>query len=277
MRIRAAFCLTLCFACGESGDESAARPKTAAEVRPPEAQGKAALAAAPDPKCEDSPHFEDLEWLPESRFALLVAVQDGALSSTLSSFAEGGLDASPPLPVFARFELRNLALELRALALVYESLGVQPQQLLKVHGPKQESLWFLPAPCDHSALEARAAARWKVGFRGDGAARIGIAPQDAALPFDLIFLPGARMALVPRGSAGRVQSWLGGSTRTPEALTGDGSVEAAKPGDELTQIDAAPLRLRLSGRALGASGEAVDLMAIDAKGVHRPSPTTGMP
>ena len=273
-------CLALAFApllilggaCESKTEET--RPKSAEEVEPPQAEGQKALDAAPDPKCEARPSFEELDWMPDTRLAMLVAARDEDLEAALSSLRAGGGTLDPPLPVYANFELKNLALELRALSLVYEPLGLAPEQLLKVHGPKNESVWFVPAPCDHEALAKRAEARWQVGFRGDGSAKIGIAPADAALPFDLLLLPGARLGLVPRGRAGAVQLWMLGGGK-PATTVGDApeAAERVPPGRELLGTSAAPIRLRLEGRALGASvgadGASADRIRVDRDGAAR--------
>lgn len=216
----------------------------------------------PDAKCEQArPRFEDLAWMVESRLSLLVERHDQDLKLTLSKLAAGELEGTPPLPVFARFELQNLSLEMRALSLVLEGLGLEPAQLLKLHGPKNESVWFLPTPCDYAAIEARARARWGVMFRGEISARIGIAPSASALPFDLLLLPGGRAALVPRGRSGAVLRWLntGGSSPGASALMGaSANPDASPPGTDLLSIQSAPLRLRLTGRALGAQAPGED-------------------
>ena len=276
MRARIALCCCLLLACGEGAKDPGARPENAAEVQPPQDEGERALAAAPDPKCEPSAHLEELDWLPDSRLALLVAVEDEGLQATLEGLTSGQLEVEPPLPVFAAFELQNLALELRTLAMVYEALGLEPAQLLKTHGPKKESVWVLPAPCDHAALEARASARWKVQFRGDGATRIGMAPADAALPFDLLLMPGGRMVLVPRGHAGAVQRWLSSGASTPSSLTGSPAASGPSPGSELSTLPPAPLRVRLSGNALGGSAAGRQLLTL-APGGSEAHETTAPP
>jgi hypothetical protein len=220
----------------------------------------------PDPKCEEArPRFEDLDWLADSRFALLLERHDQDLDATLAALADGSLRAAPPLPVFARFELQNLGLERRTLSLVLDGLGVDPAQVLKVHGPKNESVWFIPLPCDYSTIEASATRRWQVGFRGEVSVRIGVAPADSALPFDLLLLPGARAALVPRGRSGALVRWMNGAgvSSGAAALMGSGSTDSIAPGLDLQSVEAAPIRLRLAGRALGARPAGEDARMVE--------------
>jgi hypothetical protein len=71
--------------------------------------------------------------------------------------------------------------------------------------------------------------------------------------YEVAFLSGDRIALVPPGMAVALRRWLEEDRTTPPLTAGQ---PAAAPGEQLGEIAAAPIRGILAGRAL-QTGESV--------------------
>lgn len=226
----------------------------------PAAEADSGAVADADPECLEGSRFENLDWIPPSRFALWIdrSAEEGAAALAAAPQAA----KSEALPIFARFEFDQLAFGLPALDIVLGGLDLAPAELLLVHDADGIAGWMTPAPCDYEGLMARAESRWGMTWRRGVSSQVGRASDASGLPFDLVLLEGERMAVVPQGRGQASARWLRGEVA---------DLVEARPGEALEAIPAAPLRLVLRGAALGTEAENAGARSWrgDAQGLHR--------
>lgn len=234
---------------GNGADDSGADDESAS-ARDDGAEGPAATDA-----CPKHASFESLDWLPPSRFALLLARSHPDAEATLRATTQAGALDPLELPVHARFELDQLAFAVPSVHIVARELGLDPAQLVLAHDADGRSTWFVPAPCDGTRIEALAKKAYKVRFRSRLGARVA-SPSDAmgedvTLPFDIVVLDDDVVALASPDHGGALARWIRGGH---EAL-----VDATRPraGEALTQAQGraaeAAAWLRLEGAALAGA------------------------
>jgi hypothetical protein len=159
---------------------------------------------------------------------------------------EGGL---PPPPLVAGLALSQIGFQVRHIRDLLGTLGFAPPELLLLQDPEGAVVWLWRLPCDLPGLQALVEEGWGLRLRTLVSGAVAEPREPARFPFDLLLLPGDRLALVPAGQGLRLLRWLsGGSPRpslAPEAI-------AEPPSDALASLEAAAIRLVLELRVGGA-------------------------
>lgn len=245
--MRAALLLALPLAC--------AVPQDMAPGTGPDPTRERPAPAAPVQRCEAHDDLGGLEWLPaDLRLAVVIDLDAPELPAAIQRLQDG-VRAAPGLPVVASLGLGQLGLQLGILRPQLQALGIAPRELALLHDRAGAVVWVLRARCDLEVLQAVMTTAWSLRVRSvTGGAVAERAPGSGGPTFayEVAFLSGDRVALVPPGAAVALRRWLEGSPTSPVAVGGP----VARPGERLDEIAAAPIRGILAGRALqsGASG-----------------------
>ncbi len=118
-------------------------------------------------------------------------------------------------------------------------LGLEPGEMIEVHGPTNELAWLWSTSCDPDRLATRMLARWGVMLRANLDAKLGLGDAEQ-FPFDVVVLAGSPgiVALTPLGQGSALLRWL----RTAEGDAG--------PGSLLAELPRAPIRAVVRGESL---------------------------
>ncbi len=248
--MRAALLLALALAC--------AVPQDMAPGTGPDATRERPAPAAPVQRCEAHDDLGGLEWLPaDLRLAVVIDLDAPELPAAIQRLQDG-VRAAPGLPVVASLGLGQLGLQLGILRPQLQALGIAPRELALLHDRAGAVVWVLRARCDLEALQAVMTTAWSLRVRGvTGGAVAERVPGSGGPTFayEVAFLSGDRVALVPPGAAVALRRWLEGPPTSPVSV---GGPPVAPPGERLDEIAAAPIRGILAGRALqsgASSGE----------------------
>ncbi|MFV8754545.1 hypothetical protein ACNOYE_28685 [Nannocystaceae bacterium ST9] len=212
----------------------------------------------PDPEPEPETcgpigeRFVDYDWVPaDARLLTVIDRQANDLDQALARVRTlSDAAASVGLPIRAALALGQLGMQTQMLALSLAELGLDPGELIELHGPGSELAWLWTTSCDPDLLATRMLARWGVLLRANLDAKLGLGVA-GEFPFDVIVLADGRVALTPLGQGSALLRWL----RTAEGDEG--------PGSRLGELAAAPIRAVLQGESLlagdsasGGSGQA---------------------
>jgi len=209
--------------------------------------------AAPVRRCEAHDELGGLEWLPaDLRLAVVLDLDAPELPAAIQRLQDG-VRAAPGLPVVASLGLGQLGLQLGILRPQLQALGIAPRELALLHDRAGAVVWVLRARCDLEVLQAAMTAAWSLRVRSvtGGAVAEAVPGVGPTFAYDVAFLSGDRVALVPPGTAVALRRWLEGPPTSPVAAGGQ---PAPPPGERLGEIAGAPIRGVLAGRAL-QSGE----------------------
>jgi len=153
-------------------------------------------------------------------------------------------------PTVAGLALSQIGLQVGHVRALLGELGIEPPELLLLQGPDGELVWLWRLPCDHERLRALVTSTWGVQIRTLVAGALGETSDPQRFPFDLLFLPGDRLALVPAGGGLRLLRWLtDGGARVP--ALGALQVEGEGPSELLGTLAPAALRLVIADRVGG--------------------------
>jgi hypothetical protein len=181
-----------------------------------------------------------------------VQVDAPELSRALWALAEHARTPGHGLPIPLAFSLGEWSWQVPVLAATLRQAGFRPAELVFVSDDAADHAWLWRSTCDLDEAIERIEATWAMDARRtvEGMVATPRAPATGsdtpAFPYDVLLLPGERMALVPAGRASVVLDRLG----RPGPSLGLGSAPAATAGRRLDELDPAPVRLVVLGRAL---------------------------
>ncbi|MEE9383459.1 MAG: hypothetical protein V3V08_08600 [Nannocystaceae bacterium] len=205
-----------------------------------------------------------MDFIPyDARLAVRVAWLDPGLEAALRLLGAWHAHRSPALPIFAATEFENLGFDMFGLRGHLERAGLHPAELVKLHGPGGDTLWWTPTRCDEASLRPRLSDTWQVTFRASPRGWIGTASDAAIFPFDILLPRNGAIVLAPRGRAGRIQAWLG--KHRPLGATASG------PGERLAQLRPAPLRAAFRSDGLLTATSTADPSTASAPPSERAS------
>lgn len=159
-------------------------------------------------------------------------------------------DRSPP-PIVAGLALSQVEFQVAHLRNILAKVGMEPPEVLLLQEPGGNIVWIWHLPCDLDRLRSLLAAGFGLRMRTLVSGVIGEPVDATRFPFDLLLLPGDRLALVPAGKGRKTLRWLRG-----DALQVPGLV-VPKPAEErpqalLSGLSPAPVRLVIAGKVGGA-------------------------
>ena len=158
-------------------------------------------------------------------------------------------DAVRP-PTVAGLALSQVGFQVGHVRTLLGGLGIDPPEMLLLQGPDGELVWLWRLPCDHDRLRALVTSAWGLEIRTLVAGALGETLDPQRFPFDLLFLPGDRLALVPAGGGLRLLRWLtDGGPRVP--ALGAPQVEEEGPAELLGTLAPAAIRLVIADRVGG--------------------------
>ena len=153
-------------------------------------------------------------------------------------------------PTVAGLALSQLGFQVGHVRTILGGLGIDPPEILLLQGPDGELVWLWRLPCDHERLRALVTSAWGLQLRTLVAGALGETVDPQRFPFDLLFLPGDRLALVPAGGGLRILRWLtDGGPRVP-ALSAP-QVDEEGPSELLGTLAPAAIRLVIADRVGG--------------------------
>jgi len=200
--------------------------------------------------------FEDpIELPPRLRIVARMDLADTALSPALEHLerwarGEGAQEGRPEPPIVAGLALSQAGFQVGHLRELLGSLGIAPPELMLFQGPDGEVLWLWRMPCDLEGLRPLVESGWNLRLRTLVRGAIGEPKDPERFPFDLLLLPGERLALVPAGTGHKLLRWLtDGGPQVPGLGPSDDDADLA---ELLAQLDPAPIRLVVAGK-VGAS------------------------
>ncbi|HFE45864.1 MAG TPA: hypothetical protein ENJ18_10310 [Nannocystis exedens] len=195
--------------------------------------------------------------------------RDDADRSATTATAER---AAPPIVV--GLALSQVGFQVTHLRGILGTVGMDPPEVLLLQGPDGDLVWIWRLPCDLDRLRTLLADGFGLRMRTLVSGVIGEPVDAARFPFDLLVLPGDRLALVPAGKGRRALRWLRGEAPRVPGLGAEEPVEE-HPQALLSGLDPAPVRLVIAGRVGGAltlrPGSTVAttmLVRVDAAGLQ---------
>jgi hypothetical protein len=217
-------------------------------------------AAHPAEQCGPADaRLSDLGFVsPDVRAAFVLDVSLAETDAAVAELAESARGSEHGLPIALAFAIAQWGWQVPALRASLREIGLQPAELLYLRADEPSGAWVFAHACDLDTLRARTTAAWGLSWRTRVEGAVGAA--DERFAWDLVVLPGDRIAMVARG---RANAWIG--------VLGPNTA-AAPLGDALSRMAAAPIRGVITGSALlepGADATTSDqVVVVDAEGVH---------
>lgn len=231
------------------GPSEATSASSGSEAPSPEAPAP----AEPAPCGPVGERFEQHAWAPGSLTTVASVQLDApALASALRALAEHVRTPGHGLPIPLSFSLGEWSWQVPVLVATLRQAGFRPAELVFVSDDASEHAWLWRSTCDLDEAIERIETAWAVDARRTvegmiATPRAPAAGSDApSFPYDVLLLPGERMALVPAGRASAVLERFA----RPGPAVGLGGLPAASAGRRLDELLPAPVRLVVLGRAL---------------------------
>lgn len=209
--------------------------------------------AEPAPCGPVGERFEQHAWAPSSVTTLASVQLDApALTPALRALAEHVRTPGHGLPIPLSFSLGEWSWQVPVLVATLRRAGFRPAELVFASDDAADHAWLWRSTCDLDEAVERIEAAWEVDARRTvegmiATPRAPAAGSDApAFPYDVLLLPGERLALVPAGRASAVLERFA----RPGPGPGLGGLPAASAGRRLDELPPAPVRLVVLGRAL---------------------------
>lgn len=233
----------------------ACHPTTPPQRPAGDSPGEPTQPAEPTPPAEPAPcgpvgeRFDDHAWVPAS--ATTVASLDLAspeLPAALRALADHARAPGHGLPIPLSFSIAQWSWQVPVLVATLRRAGLAPAELVLVGIDGRDAVWILPSTCDLDEAIARAEAAWSVRSRRTVEAVVASpnpTTDDPAFPYDVLWLPGQRMALAPAGRGAAALEHLG----RPGPAAGLG-LAPSTAGPRLDALAPAPVRLVVIGRGL---------------------------
>lgn len=227
----------------ESNDTAGSELTAPPEPTPPE----------PTPCGAVGERFEQHAWAPSSATTVASVVLDAPdLPPALHALAEHVGAPGHGLPIPLAFSLGQWPWQVPMLVATLRQAGFRPAELVFVSDDAADHAWLWRSTCDLEEVIERIETAWAMDARRtvEGVVATPRPPavgSDAPpFPYDVLVLPGERMALVPAGRASAVLDRFG----RPSPATGLGGAPVATAGHRLDELVPAPVRLVVLGRAL---------------------------
>jgi len=181
----------------------------------------------------------------DARLAASVRLDDEELDEALAHLA--ALESPHPLPIVVATTLSHLQTQVHLLRPVLRSAGFDPAELLLVTTKNGDQAWLWRSTCDLVVARANVETAWNVRMRETTGGPVGspVSQTPGAFAYDVLFLPGELVALVPAGNASPFRLWLDGVTTSPPP--GD---ENLAPGARLEQMQPAAVGVVMTGTGL---------------------------
>lgn len=248
--------LALGLACHPAHGSRAPADGTTSDASPADADDGASrepepAAADPAPCGPAGERFEDHAWVPAGAGAVAsIEVDAPELPGALQALAEHVRAPGHGLPIPLAFSLGQWSWQVPMLVTTLRHAGFRPAELVLVRD-ELDAAWVWRSTCDLDDAVARIEAAWSVEARRTVEGIIAT-PRPAAgdgppaFPYDVLLLPGERMAVVPAGRGSAVLDRFG----RPAPAVGLAGATAATAGRRLDALAPAPVRLVVLGRGL---------------------------
>lgn len=223
--------------------------------------------------------FDAHAWAPETAPAVAsIRLDDPELPAALQAVGAHARGSGHGLPIPLAFTLGQWSWQVPTLVATLGQVGLRPAELVFVASDEGDHAWVWRSTCDLDELVARMETEWSVHARRTVEGMVATpkppaGPDDSAFPYDVLVLPGQRMALAPAGRATAVLERFA----EPAPRMGLGVTPPPTAGRRLDALPPAAVRLSFVGRALldpaaaTAAHEARSLR-VTANGVHPEPP-----
>jgi hypothetical protein len=225
----------------------ACRPPSEASEAPQPAHRTEAESPETDAQAHCGPTAErlgGLAWVPaDARLTALVELVDADLDAALRTLSDLVRGAEHGLPADIAFGLAHWDFQVPLLRSTLERAGFEPAEIAALWLDDIGTVWVFGSTCDLDLAIERVRTVWNVEVRRTATGALGTPNGQDAFAFDVVFLPGDRIAMAPadRGAAcSRVLT----VAPTPS--------DAPRPGVVVEGLEHAPVRAYVQGRALSA-------------------------
>lgn len=189
--------------------------------------------------------FEHLLWVPANAIAIAkIELDDSRLDAALQDISTTSLDA----PIDIAFAVKQWTWQIPFLSRLLLEAGFKPAELVYVR-TRLGSIWIFRSQCDLLEAQQRVRDIWDLSSRHliEGVVATPRDPDHPTFPFDVVFLPGERVAITSMGRSTDALQWS--DTPKDPAPSGETAV------DRMSKLDAhAPIRLVIRNEGLLAEG-----------------------
>lgn len=192
--------------------------------------------------------LDDYAWAPAySRVLASLALDDPELGAALVRLGQALDEPRHAFPIELAFGLRQWSWQVPLLRATLDEAGFRPAELAYVRTEDATVAWVFASRCDFELARTRVAAAWDVDVRRTLEAAIGSPRSGSTFAFDVVFLEGERMALVPTGQGSRFVRAL----HDPRSFEPEPSPTLA---ESLAALEHGPLRLLVRAGPRGQQG-----------------------
>jgi hypothetical protein len=215
------------------------------------------------------------DWTPD-RAAVLASIdlEHPETTRAIEHLSQAAGSGDSGLPIDVAFALTQWSWQVPLVQQTLREAGYEPAELVYLRTIDGLPAWVWTSTCDLEQSLERVRDAWGVHVRRALGAVIGSVPEEPRrFAYDVVFVAGDRIALVPAGMGARLADVLG---RTRSATPGLGDAPPVRA--LLGSVEPAPVRAVVSGQALlephwaaqtdvaarriRSSGDAVDITAI---------------
>lgn len=257
--------------------------ETTAPVEPTTTREATTRAAEPLEPLEPAPcgpigdRFDDHSWIPTAATTVASLQLDAPeLDAALRALGEHARAPGHGLPIPLAFSLGQWSWQVPVLVATLRQAGLRPAELVFLRDDTGDHAWVWRSRCDLDETIARIETAWSLRSRRVVEGMVATPTTAGAFPYDVLMLPGERMAFVPAGRASTALARWG----TPPPPPRLGAAPTPTTGRQLDELDAAAVRLVLIGRALldpaaVATEHAPQTLRISGAGVLAPPDPAG--
>jgi hypothetical protein len=225
---------------------AACRPDPASVENPEPAERQPEPTPIAPERCGPAgERLHGLDWIPtDAGLVALVDLDAPDLEESLANIAALAREEAHGLPMDVAFGLAHWDFQVPLVATTLRRAGFEPAELAVVRLGDVGTSWVFASSCDFETATQRARSSWGVRVRRTASGAIGSPEGEQAFPFDVVFLPGDRVALTP---AQRGADFM-------RMLAMPSTSEGLRPGTLLETLEPAPIRAIVRGPALTAPG-----------------------
>jgi hypothetical protein len=219
---------------------------------PVEAREQAEAASdAPglDPCGSPDERLDGLSWVPsEARLTALIELNDDELEVALQALRELARRDDHGLPMDVAFGLAHWDFQVPLLRTTLRRAGFEPAELAVLRFDDIGTVWVFGSSCDLDVAIERVESAWNIEVRRTSTGAMGRPRDEHPFAFDVVFLPGDRIAMAPADRGVALTRLLAGGSPPP----GD----APRPGTVVETLEPAPIRAFVHGPAVASTPDA---------------------
>jgi hypothetical protein len=192
--------------------------------------------------------LDGLAWVPsEARLIALIELNDEELEVALQALRELARHDGHGLPMDVAFGLAHWDFQVPLLRTTLRRAGFEPAELAVLRFDDIGTVWVFGSSCDLDVAIERVESAWNIEVRRTSTGAIGRPRDEHPFAFDVVFLPGDRVAMVPADR---------GVALTRLVAGGSPPGDASRPGTVVETLEPAPIRAFVHGPAVASTPDA---------------------